>query len=158
MLTAGSWLMDLWPWPRERGQGKKQTPNKPTQRIPNSKAGCLVGHRADIGNSRTSHISLKEEMTKQLLLKDRKKKSWWVSLTTWWEWQSFCLNTSTGLDAEGVTPELLRLKFHCSWTWNFFMCLFVLFLVCLYTTSTCWDFWFPFFSFFLCFIVFTIVS
>jgi hypothetical protein len=33
------------------------------------------------------------------------------------------------LDAEGVTPELkLRLKFYCSWTWNFF--LFVCFLVC----------------------------
>jgi hypothetical protein len=33
-----------------------------------------VGHRPDLWNQRTSHISLKEELTKQLLLKDREKK------------------------------------------------------------------------------------
>jgi hypothetical protein len=33
-----------------------------------------VGHRADLLNLRTSHTSLREELTKQLLLKDRKKK------------------------------------------------------------------------------------
>jgi hypothetical protein len=29
--------------------------------------------------------------------------------------------TQTGLDAKGVTPELLRLKLHCSWTGKFFL-------------------------------------
>jgi hypothetical protein len=33
-----------------------------------------VGHRADLQNLRTSPTSLREELTKQLLLKDRKKK------------------------------------------------------------------------------------
>jgi hypothetical protein len=64
MLTAGSWLADLWPNPRERGQSKKKAPNKPTQPKPNSKAGQLVGHRANLWNLRTSHTSLREEMTK----------------------------------------------------------------------------------------------
>jgi hypothetical protein len=32
-----------------------------------------VGHRADLQNLRTRHTSLREELTKQLLLKDRKK-------------------------------------------------------------------------------------
>jgi hypothetical protein len=32
-----------------------------------------VGHRADLWNLRTSHTSLREELTKQLPLKDRKK-------------------------------------------------------------------------------------
>jgi hypothetical protein len=54
---------------------KKQAPNKPTQRKPNSKAGQLVGHRTDLRNLRTSHTSLREELTKQLSLKDRKKKT-----------------------------------------------------------------------------------
>jgi hypothetical protein len=31
------------------------------------------GHRTNLWNLRTSHTSLREEMTKQLLLKDRKK-------------------------------------------------------------------------------------
>jgi hypothetical protein len=39
----------------------------------NSKAGQLVGHRADLWNLRTSHTSLREELTKQLPLKDMKK-------------------------------------------------------------------------------------
>jgi hypothetical protein len=33
-----------------------------------------VGYRADLGNLRTSHTSLREELTKQPPLKDRKKK------------------------------------------------------------------------------------
>jgi hypothetical protein len=32
-----------------------------------------VGHRVDLRNLRTSHSSLREELTKQLLLKDRKE-------------------------------------------------------------------------------------
>jgi hypothetical protein len=35
--------------------------------------GWLVGHRADLWNLRTSHTSLREDLTKQLLLKDREK-------------------------------------------------------------------------------------
>jgi hypothetical protein len=79
----------------------------------------------------------------------------------------------TGLNARGVTPELLRLKFYCSWTEDifffflFFKCLFVLFTVWLSTISPCWFLWFSFFifsfsfsfySFFLGFVSFTIVS
>jgi hypothetical protein len=33
-----------------------------------------MGHRADLQNLRTNHISLREELTKQLPLKDRKKE------------------------------------------------------------------------------------
>jgi hypothetical protein len=33
-----------------------------------------VGHSADLQNLRTNHTSLREELTKQLLLKDRGKK------------------------------------------------------------------------------------
>jgi hypothetical protein len=36
-----------------------------------------VGYRADLQNLRTSHTSLREELTKQLLLKDQKKKKNW---------------------------------------------------------------------------------
>jgi hypothetical protein len=66
---------------------QKQAPTKPTQQKPNSKAGWLVGHRADLQNLRTSHTSLREELTKQLLLKDREKtktkKNKRISPTTW---------------------------------------------------------------------------
>jgi hypothetical protein len=45
----------------------------------------------------------------------------------------------TGLDTKGVTPELLRLKFYCSWTGDFFFfkCLFLLLTVWLSTISPC---------------------
>jgi hypothetical protein len=69
-----------------------------------------------------------------------------------------------GLDAEGVTTELLRLKFYCSWSKVFcclfffsmfilfFKCLFLLFTVWLSTISPCWFFSSPlFFLFFFCF-------
>jgi hypothetical protein len=55
MLTAGSWLTDLWPCPRERRWGKKQAPSNQAQSKPNSKAGWLMGYRADLQNMRTSH-------------------------------------------------------------------------------------------------------
>jgi hypothetical protein len=61
-----------------------------------------------------------------------------------------------GLDAEGVTPELIKLKFYCFWTWNFFFfkCLFVLFTVYLSTISPCWFLWFCiYFLFSLSFLV-----
>jgi hypothetical protein len=50
----------------------------------------------------------------------------------------------TGPDAEGVTPEVLRLKFYSSWPgifvffFLFLKCLFVLFAVWLSTISPCW--------------------
>jgi hypothetical protein len=59
---AGWWISDLAP---EKGhKAKKQAPNKPTQWKPNSKAGRLVGHRADLQNLRTSHTFLRELLTK----------------------------------------------------------------------------------------------
>jgi hypothetical protein len=63
----------------------------------------------------------------------------------------------TRLDANGVTPELLRLKFYCSWTGIlfsffpfslFYKCLFVLFTVWLSTVFPCWFFWFSIFILF----------
>jgi hypothetical protein len=61
------------------------------------------------------------------------------------------------LDAKEVTPELLRLKFYCFWTWNFLcVCLFVLFPVCLSTTSPYWFLWFPL-SFFFLFLFFFVL-
>jgi hypothetical protein len=42
-----------------------------------------VGYRADLWNMRTSHTSLREELTKQLLLKERIKKKKKHYLTTW---------------------------------------------------------------------------
>jgi hypothetical protein len=36
-------------------------------------SGQLVVHRADLWNLKTSHTSLREELTKQLPLKDRRK-------------------------------------------------------------------------------------
>jgi hypothetical protein len=79
----------------------------------------------------------------------------------------------TGLDAKGVIPELLRLKFYRSWNGDFFFffffskCFFVLLTAWLSTISPCWFFWFSlfflilsfsFFSFFLGFVSFTIVN
>jgi hypothetical protein len=41
-----------------------------------------VGHRAHLWKLRTSHISLREELTKQLLLNDSKK--YWLAFPTTW--------------------------------------------------------------------------
>jgi hypothetical protein len=59
--------------PQRKGVRQRNKPlvNQHSEK-PNSKAGWLVGYRAD-QNLRTSHTPLKEEMTKQLQLKDRKK-------------------------------------------------------------------------------------
>jgi hypothetical protein len=60
-----------------------------------------VGHRADLPNLRTSHTSLRENITEQILLKDRKKKKKkkkkQASLPNNLPRlrQSFCLNTNT---------------------------------------------------------------
>jgi hypothetical protein len=50
--------------PEKGGKAWKQAPGKPTQQKPNSKAAQLVGYRADLRNLRTSHASLREEVTK----------------------------------------------------------------------------------------------
>jgi hypothetical protein len=78
-----------------------------------------------------SHTSLRKELTKQLPLKDKKKKHY---PATWQDYDRASAYIPTWrLDAGGVTPELkLRLIFYSSWTWRFVcVCLFVLFLVSL---------------------------
>jgi hypothetical protein len=62
------------------------------------------------------------------------------------------------LDAEGVTPELkLRLKFYCSWTWNFFFVCLFLGLFCF--LFVCSSLHIDFFGYFVClFVSFTIVN
>jgi hypothetical protein len=54
-----------------------------------------VGHRADLQNLRTSHTSLREELTKQLLLKDKEKKLMSLPNHLARIRQSFYLNTNT---------------------------------------------------------------
>jgi hypothetical protein len=41
--------------PEKGGEAKKQAPSKPTQQKPNSKAGWLVGYRADLWNQSTTY-------------------------------------------------------------------------------------------------------
>jgi hypothetical protein len=83
----------------------------------------------------------------------------------------------TGQDTKGVTPELLRLKFYCSWTRDFFLFFFFSLRVCLscmlfdcplslpvdflgspFFSSFSLSFSSSFFSFFLGFVNFIIVS
>jgi hypothetical protein len=40
--------------------------------------------------------------------------------------QNYSETPSPGLEAEGLTPKLLRLKLYCIWTWRFFIYLFIL--------------------------------
>jgi hypothetical protein len=69
-----------------------------------------MGHRAHLQNLRTSHSSLREELTKQLLLINRKKK--WAILPN--HLVRLRQIATPGLDAERVTQELLRVKFYFS--------------------------------------------
>jgi hypothetical protein len=55
MLTAGSSCQITNLAPEKGGKANKQVPSKPTQQKPNSKAGQLVGYRADIQNLRTTY-------------------------------------------------------------------------------------------------------
>jgi hypothetical protein len=77
------------PAPEKGGKEKKQAPSNQAQWKPNSKAGQLVGYRADLWKLRTAYKPklphpLREVLTKQLPLKDRKKKkNWWDSPTIW---------------------------------------------------------------------------
>jgi hypothetical protein len=66
------------------------------QQKPNSKVGQMVGYRADLQNLRASHTSLREELTEQLPLQDRKKKKRVKILNHLARLrESFCLNTNT---------------------------------------------------------------
>jgi hypothetical protein len=52
--------------------------------------------------------------------------------------QSYYPNTNTRTGHWRVTPELLRLKLHCTWTWDFFSLLFFFFLFlfkCLFSSQ-----------------------
>jgi hypothetical protein len=54
MLTAEGQLTDHYLAPEKGGKAKKEVPSKPIQQKPNSKAGWLVGYRADLQNVRTT--------------------------------------------------------------------------------------------------------
>jgi hypothetical protein len=65
--------------PEKRGEAKKQAPSKQAQWKPSSITGQLVDYKADSGiwgqyTNLNCHTSLREELTKQLPLKDRRKK------------------------------------------------------------------------------------
>jgi hypothetical protein len=128
-------IFDLAP---EKGdEANKQAPSKPTQRNPNSKAGWLVGYRADLQNLRTSHTSLREELTKQLLLNDRKKNlaSLYNHLARLR--QSFCLSTNTRTACWRCNTRTTKTEILLFLNIEFFLsvCLCVLFPVCLPTIS-----------------------
>jgi hypothetical protein len=36
------------------------------------------------------------------------------------QWQNYFWDTISRIEAEGITPKLLRLKIYCIWTWRFF--------------------------------------
>jgi hypothetical protein len=78
LLTAGGWLTDPLPCPRERCKAKKEPPSNQAQQKLNSKAGKLVNNTSDLCNLKTTwklklpHLT-EEELTKQMLKKDRKK-------------------------------------------------------------------------------------
>jgi hypothetical protein len=126
---AGRWISDFTP---EKGhEAKKQTTSKPTQRKPNSKAGQLVDHRADVRNLRTSHTSLREELTKQLLLKKGKKLAHLPKHLTRLR-QSFCLNTNTRTGYWKSNTRTTKTKILLFLNLNFFLCvcLFCSLFVC----------------------------
>jgi hypothetical protein len=83
---------------------------------------------------------------------------WWDNIRTTYE------TSSPGLEAEGLTPKLLRLKLYCIWTWGFFFYPFSVSLmpfkltVDYYTISPCLFLWHCFFLFlFVCFVLFLLV-
>jgi hypothetical protein len=51
-------------------------------------------------------------------------------LPLWWDnYRTTSEAPSPGLEAEGWTPKLLRLKLHCIWTWRFFFKFLFIFLI-----------------------------
>jgi hypothetical protein len=164
--------------PEKGGEAKKQVPNKPTQKKSNSKQDgwrvieLFFGSWGQYTNS-NCQTSLREELTKQLPLKDRGKKTLAKLPNNHLARirQSLCLNTSTRTgcwmsNSRTTKPEILlflNLESFCVVIWLFVCfvsCLFV--CVCL-SVSPCWVLWFYFLfvCFYFCFIFFvsfTIVS
>jgi hypothetical protein len=138
------WISELAQ--EKRGEAKKQASNKPTQQKPNSKAGWLVGHRADLQNLRTSHTPLRRSWLRSCCWKTGKKL---VSLPNHLVRirHSFYLNANvrTGCWRSNTrtikTEILLFLNLECFYV---FVYLFVLFPIGL-STSPCWFLWFSFF-------------
>jgi hypothetical protein len=60
--------------PQRKGARQRNKPPVNQQSKKHSKAGWLVNHRTDLQNLRKSLTSLRQELTKQLLLKDKKEK------------------------------------------------------------------------------------
>jgi hypothetical protein len=140
MLTAGGWLTITDLDPEKWDKTKKQGPSKQAQwktQFKSKTAGGLQKLMPEHTNL-NCQTSLRDELTKQLPLKDRRKRNKEIHYpTTWWDHDRASAKTPIGLDAGGVTPELrLRLKFNSSWTWRFlFVCLFCFLFVhvCLFT-------------------------
>jgi hypothetical protein len=132
-----------WPCPRESGRGK-EAPSKPTQWKPNSKAGWLVGYRADLwnlseatphwGRSWLSSCCWKtEEILARLpnhLVRQRQNLSLNTNTKTGC-WRSNFRTTKTAI------LLFLNLEFFCVF-FCFVSCLFV--CVCL-SNSPCWFLW-----------------
>jgi hypothetical protein len=118
--------MDLWLCPRERVQGKETSPQQ-TNIVKTQLQSRMASGPQSWAPEPEDKPHPTEGGAKQLPLKDRKKKNWWVSRTT-----ELLLKPIPGLDAQRVTPELLRLNFFCSWAWNYFLCvcLFCSLFVC----------------------------
>jgi hypothetical protein len=152
MLTAGSQLTDLWLAPEKRSEAKKQTSNKPTQKKPKSEAGWLLDYRADLQNLRKRHTLLKEQLTKKLPLKDRKKKTGESPQPPGKTKETFCLNTNTRTGCWRSNSRITKTEILFFLNLEFFMCLFdhlfVLFPVCL-STLLLISLVFFFFSFFV---------
>jgi hypothetical protein len=54
LLTAGGWLTDPFPCPRERGKAKKEAPSNQAQKKLNSKGGKLLDNTSDLCNLKTT--------------------------------------------------------------------------------------------------------
>jgi hypothetical protein len=78
-------------------------------------AGQLVGYRADLWNLRTTHTSLREELTKQLPLKEEKLVKLPNHLARLR--QSFCLNTNTrtGCRRSSIKTPKTVILFFLNW-------------------------------------------
>jgi hypothetical protein len=88
MLTAGGWQTILWPCSRERNKPPiRQYSENSTPKQDGWWATEMFPRNWEQYTNSNCHTSLREELTKQLPLKDRKKtkQNWWVSPITWWD-------------------------------------------------------------------------
>jgi hypothetical protein len=59
---------------------------------------------------------------------------WFGFFPLWWDNDRTTSETPyPGLEAEGLTPKLLRLKLYCIWTWRFFNFLILIFIYFLFS-------------------------